>query len=202
MRRHLLALAFLAAACHGRAVAPTPDGGIVAARPSVAPDAGLVLTLSKVDTFLNYERAIRADAPSASELRRISRTLDAGTAALDEAYLGLRRRAERAQALRIDAGLSTGEVQALETLTVEIAMARAGEGGTELGQALEELTAARDQLPADQRAGVDRTIERLRAEQDRMRSLTDVRARWGDGPVNLVLQRERAVLDLWGVPDR
>ena len=119
--------------------------------------------------------------------------------ALEEAYAGLNRRAARAQAFRADAGLSSAEVQALEELTVEIAMARAGEGGTELSRALEDLTAARDQLPADQRAGVDRTIERLRAEQDRARSLSDVRARWGDGPVDLVLQRERAVLDLWGV---
>ena len=81
-------------------------------------------------------------------------------------------------------------------------MARAGEGGPEMAKALEELTAARDQLPADQRAGVDRTLERLRDEQERARTLSDVRAHWGDGPVDLVLQREPAVLDLWGVTGR
>jgi hypothetical protein len=203
MQRRWLSLVLLAAACHGRPVASTPDGGAVAQRPPAPADAGPVLSLSKLDAFLAYERALRADAtPTASELRRLSRTLDAGSAALEQAYLGLKRRADRAQALRTGAGLSPTEVQTMEALTVEIAMARAGEGGAELAQALEELTAARDQLPADQRAGVDRTLERLRDEQARARSLADVRAHWGDGPVDLVLQRERAVLDLWGVTGR
>ena len=200
MRRRLLWLALLGAACQGRPGLQTPDAGTVAERAAeTAADAGLILTLPKLDAFLAYERALRADSPpSASDLRRISRTLDGGTVALDEAYAGLKRRADRAQAFRADAGLSPAEVQALEALTVEITMARAGEGGTELSRALEELTAARDQLPADQRAGVDRTIERMRAEQERARSLSDVRARWGNRPVDLVLQREGAVLDLWG----
>ena len=180
-----------------------PDGGAVAERARETPDAGLTLTLPKLDAFLAYERALRSDAgPSAAELRRLSRTLDAGSAALEAAYAGLKRRADRAQALRADAGLTQAEVQALEGLTAEVAMARAGEGSAELALALEELTAARDQLPADQRAGVERTVERLRDEQERARTLSEVRAHWGDGPVDLVLQRERAVLDLWGVSGR
>jgi len=180
-----------------------PDGGAVAERARETPDAGLTLTLPKLDAFLAYERALRSDAgPSAVELRRLSRTLDAGSAALEAAYAGLKRGADRAQVLRADAGLTQAEVQALESLTAEVAMARAGEGGAELTTALEELTAARDQLPADQRAGVERTLERLRDEQDRARTLSDVRAHWGDGPVDLVLQRERAVLELWGVSSR
>ena len=203
MYRRWLSLLLLTAACHGRPVGSTPDAGGVAVAAVERPDAGPSLTLAKLDAFLAYERALHSDGgPSAAELRRLSRTLDAGSAALEAAYLGLKRRADQAQALRADAGLTAGEVQALEGLTAEVAMARAGEGGAEMATALEELTAARDQLPADQRAGVDRTLERLRDEQERARTLSDVRAHWGDGPVDLVLQREKAVLELWGVPGR
>ena len=203
MHRCWLSLLLLAAACHGRPVTSTPDAGAVATPTAERPDAGVALTLGKLDAFLAYERALRSDGgPSAGELRRLSRTLDAGSAALEAAYAGLKRRTARAQALRADAGLTQGEVQTLEGLTAEVAMARAGEGGPEMAKALEELTAARDQLPADQRAGVDRTLERLRDEHERARTLSDVRAHWGDGPVDLVLQREPAVLDLWGVTGR
>ncbi|HET6982818.1 MAG TPA: hypothetical protein VFI53_11800, partial [Myxococcaceae bacterium] len=64
------------------------------------------------------------------------------------------------------------------------------------------LEAAKDQLPAEQRAGVERTVARLRAQQERARSLSEVRARWGDEAVDLVLTREKAVLELWGVQTR
>jgi hypothetical protein len=176
------------------------DAGPVAA---AAPDAGLQLTLSKLDGFLAYERLLRAEpAPSAREVRRLSQAADGGVRALEEAYAGLQRRTERAQALRVDAGLTPAEVQALESLTADVALARAGAGGPELEEALHALESAKDQLPAEQRAGVERTVARLRAQQERARSLSDVRTRWGDAAVDLVLAREKAVLELWGVPAR
>jgi hypothetical protein len=104
--------------------------------------------------------------------------------------------------VRADAGLSDGDIQALEALTAEVALARAGSGGPELEDALRALESAKDQLPAEQRAGVERTIERLRSQQERARSLSEVRARWGDAAVDAVLTREKAVLELWGVPGR
>lgn len=160
-------------------------------------------TLAKLDAFLGYERALRAgQRPSTAELRKSSRVGDGGTRALEEAYAGLKRQAERERALRADAGLTTAEVQALESLTAAVALARAGSGGREMSQALDELSAAKDQLPQEQRAAVERTLERLRAEEERSRTLTEVRATWGDAPVDLVLQRERAVLELWTPPER
>ena len=179
---------------------PGPDAGPVASVSS-APDAGLELTVAKLDGFLAYERLLRGEpAPSAREVQRLSRAADGGERALEEAYAGLRRRTERAQAVRADAGLTAAEVQALETLTAEVALARAGAGGPELEEALRALEAAKDQLPAEQRAGVERTVGRLRAQQERARSLSEVRARWGDAAVEVVLAREKAVLELWGVP--
>jgi hypothetical protein len=181
---------------------PAADGGPVAADPS-RPDAGLQLSVAKLDGFLAYERMLRgAPAPSAREVRRLSQAVDGGTQALEEAYAGLSRRTERAQAARIDAGLTPAEVQALETLTAEVAVARAGSGGPELEEALRALEAAKDQLPAEQRAGVERTVARLRAQQERARTLSEVRARWGDEAVDVVLAREKAVLELWGVQGR
>jgi hypothetical protein len=161
-------------------------------------------TLAKLDAFLGYERALRAgQRPSTAELRKSARVVgDGGTRAVEEAYTGLKRQAERERALRADAGLTTAEVQALETLTAEVALARAGSGGREMSQALDELSAAKDQLPQDQRAAVERTLERLRAEEERSRTLSEVRATWGDAPVDLVLQREPAVLELWTPPER
>ncbi len=180
--------------------AAVPDAGPVATA-ATAPDAGLELTLPKLDGFLAYERLLRGEpAPSVRQIQRLSQATDGGGRALEEAYTGLRRRTERAQALRVDAGLSSGEVQALETLTAEVALARAGAGGPELEEALRALEIAKDQLPAEQRAGVEKTVRRLREQQERSRDLTEVRARWGDAAVDTVLQRETAVLELWGVP--
>ena len=180
--------------------APVADAGPVAAAAS-RPDAGLELTLPKLDGFLAYERLLRGEpAPSVRQIQRLSQATDGGARALEDAYTGLRRRTERAQALRVDAGLSAAEVQALETLTAEVALARAGAGGRELDEALRALEIAKDRLPAEQRAGVEKTVKRLREQQERARSLTEVRARWGDAAVDTVLQRETAVLELWGVP--
>ncbi len=167
------------------------------------PDAGLDLTLSMLDGFLAYERVLRGEAPrSPRDVRRLSQATDGGARGLEEAYAVMRQRTERAEALRVDAGLTVAEVRSLESLTAEVALARAGAGGADLEEALRSLDAAKEQLPAEQRAGVQRTLDRLRAQQERARTLSDVRARWGDPAVDTVLQRERAVLDLWGVPGR
>lgn len=190
----------LAASCRKPGTAgPDVDAG-PAVTVAPGPDAGLQLTLSKVDSFLSYERLLRGDgAPSAREVRRLSQGVDGGARALEEAYAGLRRRTEQAQAVRADAGLTDAEVQALEALTAELALARAGSGGPELDEAVRSLEESKDRLPAEQRAGVERTVARLRAQQERARTLSDVRARWGDAAVDLVLVREKAVLELWGV---
>jgi hypothetical protein len=181
---------------------PAADAGPVAAVPP-GPDAGLQLSVAKLDGFLAYERLLRGEpAPSSREVRRLSQAADGGARALEEAYAGLRRRTERAQAARVDAGLTQAEVQALETLTAEVALARAGSGGPEMEEALRSLEASKDQLPAEQRAGVERTVARLRAQQERARTLSEVRARWGDAAVDVVLAREKAVLELWGGPGR
>jgi hypothetical protein len=181
---------------------PMSDAGTASA-PLAAPDAGLELTVAKLDGFLAYERLLRGEpAPSVRQVQRLSQAVDGGERVLEEAYAGLRRRTERAQAMRADAGLTPAEVQALETLTAEVALARAGAGGPELEEALRALETAKDQLPAEQRAGVERTVARLRDQQERARSLSEVRARWGDAAVDTVLAREKAVLELWGVPTR
>jgi hypothetical protein len=193
-------IVLLLASC--RRSEPVMDAGPVAALPPV-PDAGLALTAGKLDGFLAYERLLRGEpTPSAREVRRLSQAADGGAKALEDAYAGLRQRTERAQAVRADAGLTAAEVQALETLTAEVALARAGSGGPELEEALRALEAAKDQLPSEQRAGVERTVKRLREQQERARSLSEVRARWGDAAVDLVLTREKAVLELWGVQAR
>jgi hypothetical protein len=196
-------LVLVTGACHrGAPQEPAQDGGTVATAPPV-PDAGLELTVAKLDGFLAYERLLRAEpTPSVRQIQRLSQAADGGGRALEEAYAGLQRRTERAQALRADAGLTAAEAQALETLTAEVALARAGAGGPELEEALRALEAAKDQLPAEQRAGVERTVKRLREQQERARSLSEVRARWGDAAVDTVLSREKAVLELWGVPAR
>jgi hypothetical protein len=201
--RRWVPLLLLATACRSRSVPSAADAGSVREVAAPARDAGAEFTLAKLDAFLGYERALRAgQRPSTAELRKSSRVGDGGTRALEEAYAGLKRQAERERALRADAGLTTAEVQALESLTAAVALARAGSGGREMSQALDELSAAKDQLPQEQRAAVERTLERLRAEEERSRTLTEVRATWGDAPVDLVLQRERAVLELWTPPER
>ena len=194
-------LVLAAGACRRSTPQPAaPDAGPAAAASGGPADAGLQLTVAKLDGFLAYERLLRGESvPSAREVRRLSQAADGGERAVEEAYAGLHRRTERAQAVRVDAGLTAAEVQALEALTAEVALARAGAGGPELEDALRALEAAKDQLPPEQRAGVERTVARLREQQERARSLSEVRARWGYAAVDVVLAREKAVLELWGV---
>ena len=71
-----------------------------------------------------------------------------------------------------------------------------------LEEAVRSLEESKGRLPAEQRAGVERTVARLRAQQERARTLSDVRAKWGDAAVDLVLVREKAVLELWGTQGR
>lgn len=198
----VLMLLFTASCRKPRGALTELDAGL-ATPVTQGPDAGLQLTLSKLDGFLAYERLLRGDgAPSAREVRRLSQVADGGARALEEAYAGLRRRTEQAQAVRADAGLTDAEVQALEALTAELALARAGSGGPELDEAVRSLEESKDRLPAEQRAGVERTVARLRAQQERARTLSDVRAKWGNAAVDLVLVREKAVLELWGTQGR
>jgi hypothetical protein len=202
MRRWVPVL-LVAMACRSHPVPSGADAGPRRETAASVRDAGVEFSLAKLDAFLGYERALRAgQPPSTAELRRASRAVDGGARALEEAYARLKRQAEREHALRADAGLTAAEVQALESLTAEVALARAGSGGREMAQALEELSAAKDQLPPDQRAAVERTLERLRSVEERSRTLSEVRAAWGDGPVDLVLQREKGVLELWSPSER
>ena len=112
---------------------PVPDSGAAVTATS-GPDAGLELTLAKLDGFLAYERRLRGEpAPSVRQIQRLSQATDGGDRALEEAYAGLRRRTEQAQAAAVDAGLTTAEVQAMETLTAEVALARAAAGRPRAG---------------------------------------------------------------------
>jgi len=204
VRSCLLAVLFFLATAACRKP-PARDAGVDAGQAAAAvaepPDAGLELSLSKLDGFLAYERLLRGEgAPSAREVRRLSQAADGGGRVLEEAYEAMRRRTEKAEALRADAGLTRSEIQSLESLTTEVVLARAGSGGADLDEALRALEAAEERLPPAQRGGIHRTVERLRAQQERARTLSEVRGRWGDAAVDTVLEREREVLDLWGVP--
>jgi hypothetical protein len=202
MKRSLLAMALLLA-CDRRSVPSLLDAGSAGEPRPGQPDGGVVLTLAKLDAFLTYERALRAlPAASTAELRRLSTAADAGPQALEDAYALLRRRAGRIEELRKAAGLGTQEVQTLEALTADVAFARAGSGGAELGRAIEELAGLKDALPQDQRAAIERTLTRLRQDEARASTLSEVRATWGDAWVDLVLQREAAVLEVWNVAPR
>ncbi|MGZ6139322.1 MAG: hypothetical protein ACXWLA_01555, partial [Myxococcaceae bacterium] len=78
----LVLVLVLAAACRKPGGAVTQADAGPAASVSAGPDAGLQLTLSKVDGFLAYERLLRGDgAPSAREVRRLSQGVDGGARA-------------------------------------------------------------------------------------------------------------------------
>ena len=81
-------------------------------------------------------------------------------------------------------------------------MARAGEGGAELAGRWRSSPPPATSSPPISAPEWTGRWSGCAAEQERARTLSDVRAQWGDGPVDLVLQRERAVLDLWGVTGR
>src|SRR6185503_8293771 len=66
--------------------APAADAGPAATALS-GPDAGVELTLPKLDGFLAYERLLRGEpAPSVRQIQRLSQATDGGDRALEEAY--------------------------------------------------------------------------------------------------------------------
>jgi hypothetical protein len=135
-----------------------------------------------------YETAAPGSrAPSARRFvawRRLRR----GRAALEEAYAGLQRRTERAQAVRADAGSPRSRYRRWRRSPPRWRWpGRRGRTGTE--EALRRWS-GEGSAPPGAASGVERTVARLREQQERARSLSEFVPR-GDAAVDVVWPGER-----------
>ncbi len=126
-------------------------------------DAGWPLTQATVDAWLRYQGQVMVK-------------LDAGTI----------ERARRERAIRVDAGLSEEEVDAVEDVVAAVVTARniAKITGGDAMREFEKVTAA---LPASLRAKAPGVAATLDAEK----------ARFGEAAVSAVVAREIEVTKVW-----
>ena len=197
-------LVLLAAACRRRGRKAPPRGRRRrAAGGCLGPDAGLAADTGQA-RWLPRLRAAPPGEPAALGPGGAAAVPGGGRGA-PGARGGVRGAAAAHRAgpggARADAGLTAAEVQALETLTAEVALARArGRAARSWRRRCVRWRRAKDQLPAEQRAGVERTVARLRDSRTGPGPSPRSGRSWGDAAVDTVLAREKAVLELWGVP--
>ena len=124
--------------------------------------------------------------------------MDAGEPdAVQRAWTLLHAQGAREAAARARAGLGAAEVRVIESMAADVAAARVFTRPLGLGKLSDDLAAARNSLPANQRAAVDATLAALREDEERVEHLSDEREAWGDANVDLLLTREKELVQLY-----
>ena len=161
--------------------------GELAAAP-LAPDAAVeatpaawALTLPQLDGYLRYQRAVLArpqpdggKGPSVEE-----------RAALDE------------QA-RLGAGLSVDEVEKIEAMIGALANRRLAARMVGAEQALPLAPSQTEKRAPEREEALAKSIAARDALNKASQSLTAERAQFGSANIDVLLQREKEVLELWG----
>lgn len=187
------------------AVAPA-DAGLAAeiivdaGAGSVASDARLAVTVEQVDRYLVYRRALTAThkalAPRLDAVEAKGKKKDAGVVAEE----GLKLIAEEAKAqeqARVASGLTQAQLDHVEEMVQEMVTEREMAADTASPEDIAEMEAMAKKLPADQKANVEQSIVALRAQRARSAQLTDMRERFGDANVEILLQRDKELLAAW-----
>lgn len=198
----LCALVLLAAGC--RDGTPAPAGSADVGPVATLGDGGTValVTDAQLGAYARYQRAM-VDVYDAlfRDLERLgSQRTDGGASGIPPQVRVVEAQALAEERARQEAGLTEAELTALEPLVLDVLNARALVKSLDAHSQLSELEAMRDQLEGDARAGIEQTIEDLKAEQAEAEKLTEVRARHGDANVERVLAHERALSEnheLW-----
>ncbi len=185
-------LASLALAAH----AGPPDAGMPKAprKKSAAKraPAAVTLTLESLDRYLQYRR--EADAATHSENQALlQRAHEGGTIT----YAQLQKMVQRDEALREKHGLSGSGFERLDQLVREVSEARFRPGSASAQAARESLEAQANGPSSTQRDMARRMLEQLNKDPDETAELKRVRELHGNAAVDLVLQREKELKELW-----
>jgi len=153
--------------------------------------AGEVLLSAKiVDQYVRYQKAL---APLYAALSRTAEKADKGRGqaqAEARALVQLRETARLEENARVAAGLTEPQVARLDALVTELVLARRMANVSVGGEALRRLEALVEKLPEEQQGALARSLEERQKRQKALSDLSDLRRRYGDFAVELVLKRE------------
>lgn len=178
MNRLPLLLALLLVACPERkqvAVEPAPVERTTTAE---SPDAGITLTVAKLDAWLTYHRQLRALVSD------------------DGGALDMKAKAKRERSLREDLQLSEPELDSIEELVGAVVAQRTISRLTG-AEAVKEFDKVTLGLKAEQREKVEQALGDVRTRAQAVASLDAERAKFGADAVAMVLAREAEVTATW-----
>ncbi len=178
MRVPLTSLLALGLAACPAATTSHGDAGTVPAEVDAVPDAGVpTVTARKIDAWLAYQR----------QLLSVPRA-DGG--------LGIVSRARLEQAVRLDAGLSEDDVDAIEDVVAAVVTARnlSKLTGVEAVREFEKVTST---LSAAQKVRAQQAMSDVSTRAQQAAALEAEKARFGAEAVQAVMAREAEVTKVW-----
>jgi hypothetical protein len=185
-------LASLALAAH----ASPPDAGTPkaprkksAAKRTPGP---VTLTLETLDRYIQYRR--EADAATQSENEALIQKAEQGGTIT---YEQLRKMVQREEALREKHGLSGKGFETLDQLVRQVSDARFRTESATAKAARESLEAQASGPPGTQRDMARAMLAQLQKDPHAETDLQHERERYGHAAVELVLQREKQLKELW-----
>lgn len=198
------------AGCKKETAAPPPDASVAEAVKEAPPvpvepraeplDAGFTLTAAQVDAWLQYRKALTAVhekiAPKLDAIEAKSKKRDGGAMA-EEGLKLIAEEAKAQEAARIKSGLSQAELDQVEALVQEMVTEREMAEDTATPEDIAEMEAVAKKLPADQKATVEQSIKDLKAQRERSANLTDMRERYGNANVEVLLLRDKELVETW-----
>lgn len=177
MNRLLLLLSLVLVACPERKQAPV-EAAVARELTVVSSDAGVAVTVAKLDAWLTYHQQLRALVSD------------------DGGALDMKAKAKRERALREDLQLSEPELDAIEELVGAVVSHRTISRLTG-AEAVKEFDKVTLGLKAEQREKVEQAFGDVRTRAQAVASLDAERAKFGADAVALVLAREAEVTATW-----
>jgi hypothetical protein len=159
-----------------------------------------VLTPEKLDAYVRYQKALvgiydtlladldKLPPPPAKPGQKGS------VASANAAMKMLEGKAKAEEKARTEAGLEERDAREIERMVTAILNKRHVGRTFDPTSAIKQWEAMREKVAPEQRAEFDKSIQELKAQQQEVLQLTEERAQFGDGNVDLILTREG---ELW-----
>ncbi len=167
--------ALLLAGCKGK---PAAVAGAVPEAVAEEPKAAWALTLPRLDGYLRYQRALLGH-------------LDAGAATVEE-------RAAFDEQARAAGGLSVDDVEKIEAMIGALANRRLAARMVGAEQPLPLPPAQTEKRLPEKEEALAKTVAAREELKKAAGSLKAERAQFGSANVDVLLQREKEVLEVWG----
>jgi hypothetical protein len=162
------------------------DAGLSVSIPEAHLDAGAV------ERYVRYQEAL---IPIYAALAKtFDRMENASTRDRARAFAELGPRAKAEEKARTEARLSVEQVERLEALVADIALCRKLANVLDEGQSLQKLETMTSHLPPEQRAPLEKALLEMKKRRESLGRLAETRKRFGEADVELVLPREKELL--------